>query len=114
MATRYVLLEQHGSSFLFHGVVEAEHGPTQAVRRYSENLPATEPTEQTFVAIPVRNFNVVPRHVVVAAPRVEVGEVDADQWLSDFTIVGEVLSAPAAAPVAREAETPAADIEEGE
>lgn len=84
MATRYVLLEQHDDEFAFVDVVEAEHGPAQAVRLYTEDHPADDEGEQLYVAVPVRNWNVVPRRVFIPAPRVEVGEIDADEWLAGF------------------------------
>ena len=83
MATKYVLLErgQHpdgGEWFRFVDTIEVDHGPEQAVRRFTEDQPAEDGADNLYLVIPQRNWNVVHRRVTIPAPRVEVDMID---WL---------------------------------
>ena len=92
MATRYVVLLQDPedeTEFVFRDIVEADHGPEQAVRRYTEELSRRARTQSDangdvdlYIAVPVSNWNVVPRRVTIPAPRIEVAKLDADVWLA--------------------------------
>jgi|SRR6187551_3975380 len=89
MATRYVVLLQDPETetdFTFRDIVEADHGPEQAVRRYTEELSTRQQDVNgdmdLYIAVPVSNWNVVPRRVTIPAPRVEVAKLDADAWLA--------------------------------
>lgn len=88
MATEYILLLQDHDDptrFTLRDVVEVEHGPTQAVRAHVDahgDGSNVNGDMDVYIAVPVRNWSVVPRRVTVPAPRVTVEEADSRQFLT--------------------------------
>ena len=107
MATEYVLLLQDaddGTVFHLRDVVEADNGPPQAVRRHTENDPdGRDGDEDVYVAVPSRNWSVVPRRVSVPAPRVTIEERDAAAFIRE-ALAARRLAAMRDEPAIEEAE----------
>lgn len=87
MATEYVVLMQDADDpevFRFAGTVEVDYGPEQVVRSMSSETAATvEDGDDTYICVPVRNWNVVSRHVEVPPPVVRVTQLaETGMWLA--------------------------------
>lgn len=82
----YALLvqqEDDPSLFRLTAVVAAEHGPAQAVRRYTEGIDDPDhDSSETYVLVPERNFTAIARTIEVPPPRVVVDELNTGEFLT--------------------------------
>jgi hypothetical protein len=89
MPTNYVVLKRVGDDLRKLGI-HACNGPTQAIRKYAGEEPAT------YVAVPLRNWTEMDADIEQPAPRLTLNEVMLiPDSLQSGAATGELEDAPA-------------------